>query len=524
MNENKNNTPNNNEVHIKQINPRTELTDLERTAIFQFKIEEQEKEEELSKTKQFKILNSKNYKKKELDLPNKKKSSTSFELPKKKQTLTDTIKLKLSDLRAAIDEKNIELPALKQKKSLYDTVIIKLDNIINNNSSLKTYRSKKVTNIEETHNQVKRKFFFKPRDISKISNLKINVNSEEFGRQLYNLNKLALTNLSKYTPENVRKYNTFAAKKLDAMDTIQISKDNYLKYQKKLSEFAINKLYYKLAPKETKKYKLYKLSVIASSLVILLTSLIIVNWFIQGTAISNLSNAIKTETEIKQTMDGELFNINEPDEEETPITEEEKDMYWRYLNTPLSSVDFTDLKKQNKDTIGWLIVNNTNVNYPVVQTTNNDYYLHHAFDRSSNNAGWVYADFRNDFNELSKNTIIYAHGRKDKVMFGSLTNTLSPEWYKKEENQIIQFSTLKYNTMWQIISIYKVKAESYYITSDFSSDTAFKTFAKNMKDRSIYNFGVDISEQDKLLTLSTCYNDSGIRLVIQAKLVKIQER
>jgi sortase B len=78
--------------------------------------------------------------------------------------------------------------------------------------------------------------------------------------------------------------------------------------------------------------------------------------------------------------------------------------------------------------------------------------------------------------------------------------------------------------MWQIISIYKIEAESYYITTDFSSTESFLKFGQTMLDRSIYDFGVDVNEDDKLLTLSTCYNDNGIRLVVQAKLVKIQER
>ena len=202
----------------------------------------------------------------------------------------------------------------------------------------------------------------------------------------------------------------------------------------------------------------------------------------------------------------------------------QNDMYWQYLNTPLSSVDFTQLLKQNKDTVGWLIVNNTNINYPVVQTTNNDYYLKHAFDRSKNYGGWVYADFRNDFEKLSKNTVIYAHGRKDGVMFGSLNNALKKNWYTNLENQIIQFSTLNYNTMWQVFSVYKVEAESYYITTDFSTDQAFEEFVTTMEERSIYDFGVDVSSEDKLLTLSTCFNDKGTRLVVQAKLVKIQSR
>jgi len=139
---NKKNQIQDEEVHIKQINPRKKLSDIEKTAILQFKLENQtDSIKELSKTKQFKLLNSK---KKSKKTTNQEIINDNDLMPKKKVSLTDTIKIKISDLRAAIEEKNIELPALKQKKSLYDTVIIKLDNIINSNNSLKTYRSKKL--------------------------------------------------------------------------------------------------------------------------------------------------------------------------------------------------------------------------------------------------------------------------------------------------------------------------------------------------------------------------------------------
>ena len=276
---------------------------------------------------------------------------------------------------------------------------------------------------------------------------------------------------------------------------------------------------------------MYKYSVALSIFVFMITSLVIFSWFMQGASINNLSHSLVEVAPIEKIEEGTIVNpeyVPEvPTEEDGTLDKEvvrKNEMYWQYLNTPLSSVDFTELLKQNKDTVGWLIVNNTNINYPVVQTTNNDYYLKHAFDRSKNYAGWVYADFRNDFETLSKNTVIYAHGRKDGVMFGSLMNTLKKNWYTNTENQIIQLSTLNYNTMWQVFSIYKVEAESYYITTDFSTDQAFAEFLSTMKNRSIYDFGVSVSESDRVLTLSTCYNDKGTRLVVHAKLVKIQSR
>ncbi len=505
------------EVHIVEINPRTKLNKLEKQAIKQYEMEHAS--EKLSKTMQFKALNAKT-KELELDLPKKKNNDDEVILPKKKQSLADTIKFKISELRKAIDEENkLDLPKLKPKKSLYDTVIIKLDNLINSKKALKIYQSKKVTNIEETKKTKNSKLLTK--NITKSKNIKINVDSDDFGRQLYNLNKIALNKLSSETQgQKSRKYNEMS--RLNRMEKIHISKVNYLQYQKKLSKFAINKLYYKLAPKETKKYKLYRASVILSSVVFLITGIIIMNWFIQGLSINKISYSLQETTPITEINEGTLYNPI--DEQEEKPTIEEANMYWRYLKTPLSSVDFTELLKQNKDTVGWLIVNNTNVNYPVVQTTNNDYYLKHAFDGSNNNAGWVYADFRDNFNDFNRNTVIYAHGRKDRVMFGSLVDTLEPDWYTKKENQIIQLSTINYNTMWQIVSIYKIRAENYYITTDFSSDESFETFISVMLDRSIYDFNINVSRNDKILTLSTCYNDNGIRLVVQAKLVKIQER
>ena len=424
---------------------------------------------------------------------------------KYRPTLSDTIMLKLSDIRERMETQERE----KQKKSLYNTVIIKLDDIINKNNSLNKKNGIKVTNIESS----KKKKNLMPAYKSASS---INVDTDDYGKYLYKLNKLAIKNLTKQTKTSNIDVRDEKHSKLVKIDNVHVSKKNYNKYQEELNKFAINKLYYKCAPKESKKYKLYKLCLTFSLVIFIFSSIIIANWLRQGTTIKHLENKIIDNTNItKVKEEGTVVNIDEKVNES---------LYWKYLNTPLSSVDFTSLLKENSDTVGWLIVNDTNINYPVVQTNNNDYYLNHAYDKSSNNAGWVYADFRDNFNVLNKNVVIYGHGRKDKIMFGSLTKSLDREWYTKEQNQIIQLSTLKYNTMWQVFSIYTKEAESYYITTDFNSSDEFARFLNEMNTRSIYNFGVNLSTDDKILTLSTCYNDNGIRLVVHAKLVKIQER
>ena len=528
------------DVHIEQVNKQRELNDLEKTAVMQFLIDEQEKD--LSKTQQLKILNSK--KKKvvtEFELPKmestkstlpKKEVSSEIEMPKKVNNLTDTIRIKLSDLRAAVQKREQEAlekeKEVTKKKSLYDTIIIKLDDIINNRKALKSVGSLKVVDVQiPLYGDSKKSVRVK--DITKAKEFKLNVDSIEFMSQLRNLNVIALNKLSSKKTIDVRKNSDY--KKNHAFEKIKVPKEDYLAFKDELTEFAIDKLYYQYALKETKKYKMYKASVALSVLVFLVTSLVIFSWFVQGVTINNLSNSLTEVAPVEKVEDGTLINVELIEDIHTSEdgtldkeTVKKNDMYWKYLNTPLSSIDFTQLLKQNKDTVGWLIVNNTNINYPVVQTTNNDYYLKHAFDRSKNYAGWVYADFRNNFDALSKNTVIYAHGRKDGVMFGSLNNALKKNWYTNLENQIIQLSTIKYNTMWQIFSVYKIEAESYYITTDFSNSDSFGEFVKTMEERSIYDFGVDVSSDDRLLTLSTCFNDKGTRLVVQAKLVKIQER
>ncbi len=531
------------DVHIEQINPRKDLNDLEKTAVMQFLIDE--KENDLSKTQQLKVLNSK--KKKvvtEFELPKmgqekvqSKHNNVDLELdmPKRVNSLTDTIRIKLSDLRAAVAkrEQETQVQEVKQepkKKSLYDTIIIKLDDIINNRKALKSVTSVKVLSVTTPlHYENKKKFLGKVKDITKQKDFTLNVDSEEFVSQLTNLNIIALTRLSSKKTVDVRKASSQI--KNHAFEKSKVKKEDYLAFKNELIEFAIDKLYYQYSLKETKKYKMYKVSVALSILVFLVTSLVIFSWFVQGVTINNLSNALTEVAPVEEVEDGTLINVelveDIPTQEDGSLDKEvvkQNDMYWKYLNTPLSSVDFTQLLKQNKDTVGWLIVNNTNINYPVVQTTNNDYYLNHAFDRSKNYAGWVFADFRNNFDNLSKNTVIYAHGRKDGVMFGSLNNTLKKNWHTNLENQLIQLSTVKYNTLWQIFSVYKIEAESYYITTDFSTDEAFGEFVTKMKDRSIYDFGVNVTGEDRIITLSTCYNDKGIRTVVQAKLVKIQNR
>ena len=202
---------------------------------------------------------------------------------------------------------------------------------------------------------------------------------------------------------------------------------------------------------------------------------------------------------------------------------DELNPYWAYVNMNMISVDFYDLKEVNKDTAGWIQVNGTNINYPYVQTDNNKYYLTHAFDKSYNSAGWVFLDYRNNSDLSDKNSIIYAHGRYDKTMFGTLRNALSNGWLKSKDNFVIKIATPNGSSLWQVFSIYHIPTTSDYLQIVFKSDSEFLEFANMLIKRSAYDFGTTVNENDKILTLSTCYNDKE-KVVLHAKLIKKEKK
>ena len=243
------------------------------------------------------------------------------------------------------------------------------------------------------------------------------------------------------------------------------------------------------------------------------------------------SNKIEKQVEEIQEI-VQIEEIKETDEteelEKIEIIEQEKEIpkanpYWDYIKMSLINVDFKGLKQINSNTKGWIQVNGTNINYPFVQAKDNKYYLTHSFDKSYNSAGWIFLDYRNNINSLSKNTIIYAHGRLDKTMFGSLKNILNSDWLNDTNNYVVKLSTETENTLWQIFSVYHIPTTSDYIQVNFSSNEEFTNWANMLINRSSHNFNTNVSENDNVLTLSTCYNDNE-KVVLHAKLIKKETR
>lgn len=259
------------------------------------------------------------------------------------------------------------------------------------------------------------------------------------------------------------------------------------------------------------------IAIILFSLLLIYSVFKIINWSKDNKNTNEQTKEITENTEIIEIQDNEnTENINPP--------EDEFDPYWDYIKIPLINVDFKNLKKQNPDTVGWISVDETNINYPVVQASNNDYYLNHSFDETWNDAGWIYMDYRNNSKDFDKNTIIYGHSRYDKSMFGSLRNITKKSWYDNKSNHIIKFSTPTENTLWQVFSTYTIKAESYYITTDFENDQEYTSWLNTIKNRTQFNYNTTVTKDDKVLTLSSCYTSDGIRVVLHAKLIKKEAR
>ncbi len=232
-----------------------------------------------------------------------------------------------------------------------------------------------------------------------------------------------------------------------------------------------------------------------------------------------------TEKQIQNTQ--ENISVKEKnDSENTEIIEngaQESDPYWDYIKMKLIDVDFSELKKTNDSTVGWIQVNGTNINYPFVQYKDNDFYLNHTFDKSYNSAGWVFMDYRNNVINFDKNTVIYAHGRLDNTMFGSLRKILTSGWLNNKNNYVIKLSTEYENTLWQVFSVYRIPTTNDYLKTNFNNDINFLEFANMLLNRSSYNFNTTINENDKILTLSTCYNDDD-KVVLHAKLIKREKK
>ena len=196
----------------------------------------------------------------------------------------------------------------------------------------------------------------------------------------------------------------------------------------------------------------------------------------------------------------------------------EINLYRKYSNYNIDNISFEKLRAINKDVLAWIIVDGTNINYPVVQTNNNDYYLNHDITGNLKGSGWIFMDYRNDIN-IDKNIIFYGHNLLNKTAFGSVSNIFTNEWLDSDKHKImIVTETNKY--IYEVFSIYYIEPEVYYLQNNFYTSDEYISFLDVLKGRSTFNFNINLNETDKIITLSTCTDDNRGRKVVHAKLIE----
>ncbi len=191
------------------------------------------------------------------------------------------------------------------------------------------------------------------------------------------------------------------------------------------------------------------------------------------------------------------------------------------------NIDYAELYARNQDFVGWISIDNTNVDTMIVQADDNSYYLKHDFLKRDTKYGNVFMDYRNNNKDLDQNTILYGHHMRDNLMFAQLENYMTIDGFKA--SPVIEFNTAYQNYQWKVYAVFvtndsREDDNGYlfnYIVPNFYTEESFASYIEAMDERKLYDTGVDINTSDKILTLSTCsYEFSDARLVVVARMVR----
>ena len=274
------------------------------------------------------------------------------------------------------------------------------------------------------------------------------------------------------------------------------------------------------------------------SVLIVLSVIYIINFF-------SLKQEAKEQTKLLSTIDiyerenakEVAQNVSENEEEKveseseendetvlTEIAEEQKQETERMLQVK-------ELQEQNPDIIGWLEIENTNINYPVLQGTDNSYYMTHNYKKENSKNGSIFLDANYDWNIPSNNLLIYGHNLGNGMMFQELLKYEKESFY--QEHPVIRFTTAEEDAEYEIISAFKSrvyhKSEKnvfrYYYFINSESEEEYNQFVKNAKNVSLYPINVTASYGDQLITLSTCsyYVQDGRFAVVGRKIEQDSE-
>lgn len=182
-------------------------------------------------------------------------------------------------------------------------------------------------------------------------------------------------------------------------------------------------------------------------------------------------------------------------------------------------IDFAELTKVNDDIVGWLRIRALDISYPVVQGEDNDYYLHRTFEGVENFAGCIFMNSDNKADMTDQNTIVYGHNMKDGSMFGKLKDFRDAETFGKSRYFWIFTPEIIYQ--YRIFSASVVNKVGLTYQPFFTEDE-FQTFIQEAFEHSELDAGdVQVTKDDRIVTLSTCTGDDATRFVVMGKLTQV---
>ena len=189
--------------------------------------------------------------------------------------------------------------------------------------------------------------------------------------------------------------------------------------------------------------------------------------------------------------------------------------------------EYQDLYLQNDDMVGWIKIDGTKINYPVMQTVDEpNFYLRRGFDKKYTIYGCPYMQENCNVDKPSDNLVIYGHHMNDGTMFANLMKYTKKSFW--EEHKTIVFDTLEEHKEYEVMAAFKTVVYSdspesfkYYHFVDAENEEEFNAFVEKCKELSFYDTGVEAEYGDKFITLSTCeYSKKNSRMVVVAKRVK----
>lgn len=278
--------------------------------------------------------------------------------------------------------------------------------------------------------------------------------------------------------------------------------------------------------KEHSPKKIFSLSIITLSLATYLICIfILTRWYVQTERNKKFINSL---TEQSTLITEEINSTNEYTDTNGSIIDTNNNSNntnnFSTYTPSFININLDYYINKNEETVGWIKIDDTKINYPIVQHQDNTYYLEHDFYNKKTSIGWIFSDYRNDFDTFNNNTIIYGHNLIDYYMFGSLPTFLNKSWLNNPKQHYIKISTKNSNSIWQIFSVYKIEPTTNYLQTKFYSMETYQSFLDTIKNRSAHQLDVNVEATDKILTLSTCDNTGKKRVAIHAKLIQIKDK